>query len=143
VGLRGALVATFTLFPIALTGLGTKMSGAFLDNGSWQSAVYVLWDSIFSVGLFLALITLFRHFLDHQGRLAHLMSQHSFTVYIIHAPILVFLSIAIRSVNLEGLLKFALLAVIVIPACFTVAYLIRKIPLVANESKTQGLLVAH
>jgi len=129
-GIVATIVVTFTLLPVALIGGRAGSSLPLFGSGHWQSGVYALWDSTFAVGFFLALITFFRRFLDCQGKLAKLLSQHSFTVYIIHPPIVVWLAIALRGVNLENLilLKFALLAVIAVPACFTVACLIKKIP---------------
>jgi peptidoglycan/LPS O-acetylase OafA/YrhL len=55
--------------------------------------------------------------------------KHAFTVYIIHIPIIVFLALALRGVHIEQLLKFGLAAIIGVPLCFAVAYLVRKIPL--------------
>ena len=55
-----AVLATVILFPTAVfIGSGSKWIG----YGSWQSAVFALWDSIFAVGISLALITFFRRFL--------------------------------------------------------------------------------
>ncbi|MDD9149803.1 MULTISPECIES: acyltransferase family protein [unclassified Sporolactobacillus] len=119
-----AAIATLTLFPGAIIGSGA----AYLGGGTWQSAIYALWDSIFSVGVCLAALTFFRRFFDHQNKLSRFLSQHSFTVYIIHAPVIVFLALALRGVQIEQLLKFGLMAVVGVPLCFGVAYLVRKIP---------------
>jgi glucans biosynthesis protein C len=133
-GLVAAIVVTFTLFPVALIGVVAGSQPPLFGSGQWQSGVYALWDSTYAVGFFLALIIIFRRFLNRQGKLAKLLSQHSYTVYIIHPLILVWLAIALRGVNLDNviLLKFALLAVIAVPVCFAVAYLIKKIPLVSR-----------
>lgn len=118
-----ALVATIVLAPLALS------SGAdFVGYGTFQSAMYALWDSTFSVGMCLALITFFRHFLSRQTRFGRFLSQQAFTVYIIHIPIIVLLALTIRGIHLEALLKFALAALIGVPLCFSLAFLIRKIP---------------
>ncbi len=122
-GFRVALVATLILFPLALSG-----KSAFLGGGYWQSGVYALWDSTFSVGMCLGLITLFRRSFNLQGRLGVFLYKHAFTVYVIHIPIIVFLAIALRGIHLEQLLKFGLAAIIGVPLCFAVAYLVRKIP---------------
>jgi len=134
VGFGMALIAGILLFPLAFSGnfLSLELSPAtanFTGNGQWQSAVYTLWDSIFAVGWCLGLITLFRRFFNGQGRLGRLMSQHTYTVYVIHIPIVVFLAVALKGINLEPLLKFGLAAVIGVTLCFVVAYLLRKIPL--------------
>ncbi|HLI70815.1 MAG TPA: hypothetical protein VKV19_13740 [Ktedonobacteraceae bacterium] len=49
-------------------------------------------------------------------------------VPIIHIPILVLLALAMRGIHLESLLKFALAALIGLPPCFALAFLVRKIP---------------
>jgi glucan biosynthesis protein C len=122
-----AVVSTIVLFPLALSG-GT----AFLGHGTWQSAVYALWDSTFSVGMCLGLITFFRHFLNRRSRFGRFLSQQAFTVYIIHIPVIVLLALAIRGFHPEALLKFALAALIGVPLCFALAFLVRKIPLASS-----------
>ena len=123
VGFALAIVATITLFPLALTG-GTRCLG----DGYWQSAVYALWDSIVAVGMALGLITFFRERINWSGRVSRFLQRHSYAVYIIHAPIIVFVAIALMGLPLEHLLKFGLAAVISIPLCFATAYLVLKIP---------------
>jgi len=56
------------------------------------------------------------------------LAQQSYAVYIIHIPIIVFLAYALRGVELAAMLKFGLAALIVVPTCFIIAYVIRKIP---------------
>ncbi|HEU5199867.1 MAG TPA: acyltransferase family protein [Ktedonobacterales bacterium] len=122
-GLVGALLATVVLAPLALSG-----GAAFLGSGSMQSAAYALWDSIFSVGICLALLTMFRRCFNRQSRFGRFLSQHAFTVYIIHIPVIVLLALAIRGIHLEPLLKFGLAALIGVPLCFALAALVRKLP---------------
>lgn len=121
-----AVLATVILFPVALVGSGS----AFIGHGSWQSAVFALWDSIFAVGMSLALVTFFRHFVNGGKKLGRFFSHHSFTVYVIHAPILVFLALALRGLQMQMLLKFCLVAIVYLPLCFGIAWLMRKIPFV-------------
>jgi glucan biosynthesis protein C len=134
VGFVTAVVAGVILFPLAFSGqmfslqftpeVFTNLTG----NGHWQSAVYTLWDSIFAVGICLGLIPLFRRFFNRQGRFGRFLSQHSYAVYVIHIPIVVFLGYALRGIELAALLKLGMAAVIVVPTCFAVAYTVRKIP---------------
>jgi len=136
-GFVTALVAGIILFPIAFGGhlFSLTFTPAFsnlLGNGHWQSAVYVLWDSTFAVGMCLGVITLFRHFLNGQGRFGRFLSQHSYTVYVIQSPIVVFLALALKEIELEPLLKFGMAAIMAVPTCFAVAYIVRKIPLASR-----------
>jgi glucan biosynthesis protein C len=111
-----ALVATATLFPLALTG-GTNIAG----YGSWQSAVYALWDSTVAVGMSLGLITVFRDRFNWAGSVSRFLQRHSYTVYVIQAPIIVFVAVALMGLSLEHLLKFGVAAVITVPLCFAAA----------------------
>jgi|GEM_PF-104256 len=119
-----AILASVILFPVALISSGS----AWIGHGSWQSAIFALWDSIFAVGMSLALITFFRRFFDKGKKLGRFLSQHSFTVYVIHVPVIAFLMLALSGLQAQPKLKFCLAAVIGVPLCFGVAYLVRMIP---------------
>jgi peptidoglycan/LPS O-acetylase OafA/YrhL len=80
----------------------------------------------------LGLITLFRRFFDRPGRLGWFLSQHAYAVYVFHIPVIVLLALALRGIHLEQLLKFGLAAIIGVPLCFAVAYVVRKIPFMAR-----------
>jgi peptidoglycan/LPS O-acetylase OafA/YrhL len=54
-----------------------------------------------------SLFALRRRF-NRQGKLAQAMAAGSFAVYFIHAPVLVFLALALRNVSLHPLIKWAL-----------------------------------
>jgi glucan biosynthesis protein C len=132
-----AVGAAVALFPIALISLLTAIENASqqlppFGYGTWQSAVYALWDSTFAVGMCLGLIPLFRRFFNDESRSGKFLSQHSYTVYIIHVPIIVFLAFVLKEINLENLLKFGLVAAIAVPTCFAVAYIVREIPLASR-----------
>jgi peptidoglycan/LPS O-acetylase OafA/YrhL len=138
VGFVTALVATVFLFPLATSGrlfvleFTDPSDFIFVGNGIWQSATYALWDSIFAVGMCLAAITFFRRFFNKESAFGRFLSQQSYAVYIIHVPIVVFIGVALKGIELGALPKFVLAAVIAVPVCFVVAYLIRKIPGVAK-----------
>jgi glucan biosynthesis protein C len=118
-----ALIATITLFPLALTG-GASLAG----HGSWQSAAYALWDSTVAVGMALGMIALFHDRFNWSGSFTRFLQRHSYTAYIIQAPIIVFVAVALMGLSLEHLLKFGLATVIAVPLCFDAAYLVLKIP---------------
>ena len=132
-GFVAALAAGVLLFPLAFSGhffsleLTPTLTEAF-GKGHWRSVVYALWDSTFAVGMCLGLISFFRRFFNGQGRFGRFLSQHSYAVYLIHTPILVFIAVALKPIALEPLLKFGLAALIVVPTCFAAACLARLIP---------------
>jgi glucan biosynthesis protein C len=132
-----AVGAAVALFPIAFISLLIAIENASqqlppFGYGTWQSAVYALWDSTFAVGMCLGLIPLFRRFFNDESQSGKFLSQHSYAVYIFHVPIIVFLAFVLRGLNLENLLKFGLVAAIAVPTCFAVAYIAREIPLASR-----------
>ncbi len=135
-GFVAAIAATVLLFPLAISGqmfsVQFSESALFVGNGHWRSAVYALWDSTMAVGLCLGFIVLFRHVFDGQGRLGGFLSEHGYAVYIIHSPLIVYLAFSMRDIDLGTLPKFAMAAVAAIPACFAVAYILRRMPLASK-----------
>jgi len=130
-------IATVTLFSIGFLSFLKAIENASpqippFGYGTWQSAVYALWDSIFAVGMILGLIPLFRRFFNKESSFGKFLSQQSYAVYVIHIPIIVFLAYALRGIQLAALLKFGLMALVVVPICFVVAFIIRKIPFVSR-----------
>ncbi len=131
IGFVITVVATLLLFPIPILGmLGGTMR--FLGNGSWPSAVYALWDTTFAVGLCLASITFFRHYLNGKSSFGNFLSQQSYAVYVIHSPIIVVLAYGFYLVSASWgigyLVKFVVASLVIVPICFIAAYLLRKIP---------------
>jgi peptidoglycan/LPS O-acetylase OafA/YrhL len=76
----------------------------------------------------LAAITFFRRFFNGDSRFGRFLAQQSYAVYLIHIPIIVYFAIALRGIDIEHVIKFGLAALIVVPTCFAVAYIIRRIP---------------
>lgn len=137
VGFCAVILSGVLLFPLAFSGrfFSLKLTAAFgnaLGNGQWQSAIYALWDSVTAVGMCLGLVVFFRRFCNRQRWVGSFLSHQSYAVYIVHIPIIVFLAYFLRNIALASLLKFGMAAIIVVPVCFTVAYIIRKIPGVAK-----------
>lgn len=132
VGFVTALVATIVLFPLGFSGslfsLQVVEPSPFVGNGTWESAVYALWDSIFAVGMSLAALALFRRAFNADGRFGRFLSQQSYAVYVIHTPIIVLIAVLLQGLQLAPLLKFALVSAVVLPVCFIVSYAIRRLP---------------
>jgi glucan biosynthesis protein C len=84
------------------------------------------------VGTALGLIALFRDRFNWSGRFSRFLHRHSYAVYVIQAPIIVFVAVALMGLSLEHLLKFGLAAVITVPLYFAAAYLVLKIPLASR-----------
>ena len=132
-----ALMATLIIlgglvFPSAMQeagASGTRQAGYAIAGGfNWLAFSYALWESFVVVGVCIGLLVLFRMRWNHQGRLARSLAASVYTVYLIHAPVLVGFAYAFHVVALYPLLKFGIAVLITIPLCFLISSLIHKIP---------------
>lgn len=77
-----------------------------------DALIYAFVETFLAVGLSIGLLHLFRRFANRPFRLLGLMSAASFTVYVIHVPVLVLLQYMLRSMEITATGKFALTAAI-------------------------------
>jgi len=105
---------------------------SMLDGGlTVASLAYAVWESVVCVGMSISLVALFRVRFNFQGKVAKILADNSFTVYLIHVPIIVFLQYLLIDVNVHPLAKFAAVSLVGVPACFLISnYIIRKLPYV-------------
>jgi len=130
ISLMIATVFIFVLFPslIILGGGAEGDASAFVGGLHWQALALALWEQSLGVLLTVGLLVLFRERFNRHNRLSQAASANSFATYVLHTPVLIVVTLMVREVHLYPLLKFAAVAVVVVPACFLTAGLIRKIP---------------
>jgi surface polysaccharide O-acyltransferase-like enzyme len=126
-----AMIFVIILFPVLFV-LGGAPSGnisTFLGGLHWQCFAYAIWEQFTGIAIIIALLFLSRKFFNRQGRVRKAMSAGSYTAYIIHAPVIILVAIAMRNINLYPLLKFIFAVLIAVPSCFALANFIRQLPL--------------
>lgn len=123
VGFAVAAVAAAALVLVLVTA-----REAALGHGTSASLVMAICEQAFAVGIILGLLVLFRERLDRQGRRRRFLSAHAYTVYVIHPPVLVALGYALSGVQAPAVAEFALLAVLAVPLCWALAFLVRALP---------------
>ena len=126
-----AVIFVLVLFPVLFVS-GGAMSGdisAFVGGLHWQCFALAVWEQFTGVAIIIALLFLSRRYFNHQGKISKAASASAYTAYIIHAPVIILVAIAIRNINLYPLLKFALAVLISVPLCFALANVIRQLPL--------------
>jgi peptidoglycan/LPS O-acetylase OafA/YrhL len=130
----GIAIICILLLPVVfvLGGVLEGNTGPFLGGVHWQSFALSLWEQFVCMGMVVGLLVLFRERLNHEGRLAKDMAASAYTVFLIHAPVIVFLALALRGINLHPLLKFVLVAPVAVAICFILASFIRKLPLLRD-----------
>jgi glucans biosynthesis protein C len=119
------------VFPIMFVSGGALRGNVplFVGGWHWQALAYALWEQLTGVAMMIGLIVLFRERGNRQGRLAREASASSYTVYIIHTPVLILFALAVRHITVYPLLKFVLVALVVVPLCFVLGALVRRLPL--------------
>jgi len=97
------------VFPSAIQEAGAPGTGqagyAIAGGFNWLAFSYALWESFVVVGVCIGLLVLFRMRWNHQGRLARSLAASVYTVYLIHATVLVGFAYAFHVVALYPLLK--------------------------------------
>lgn len=120
------LFAALVIWGGALAGNTQRYSGG--DNA--VSFFKCLWESLVCIGMTFALVVLYRRRFHSQNRLAKLLSDNAFAVYLFHPPILIVLALALHGVAAPALVKAAMLTVATTVVAFTLSQLVfRRIPL--------------
>ncbi len=115
--------ATRTIHPV--TG-----PGGFGGGVSWKSIVFPLWESFVAVAMTVGLLAFFRDKGNYYTRLTERLSDSAFAVYMFHPPIIIAVTLALRHLEIEPAVKWALASVISVPLCFFLAYyVLLRVPL--------------
>lgn len=128
------LAVAFLLLPVLAWAMITGGvfdggAGPFKGGWTWHSFFLSFWESFFCLSMIIGMLFLFHKGLNHQGRILKAIAGSAYGVYILHPPLIVFLSCSLKSVIINPVLKFGLVTLIGVPLCFLVThYLVRKIP---------------
>lgn len=109
-GLRlfwGALLASPLATTALLASLDDPLKGVG-GGGTWQSAVFALWESLYCVAMCAGVLVLFRERVNVTGGLFRRFTASSFGVYMFHMPVLVAVTLALEAAGWPSLAKFAL-----------------------------------
>ena len=122
----GILAWIGIVFSVLQTHTEAKISGGF----TWQSAALCFWESFFCVGICLGLLVLFREKFNRQGAVARWLSDNCFAVYLIHAPLLIAVTLVLRGFVAPKPVKFLCATILgVIVTYLTSSLIFRRIPL--------------
>lgn len=99
-------------------------------GGTWQSAVFALWESFTAVAMCAGLLVLFREYFNTQNRLTKTLSSSAFAVYVFHTPVIVAITLLFLPVEWSPFVKFVVMIPICLPVCFAISYGLKKIPLI-------------
>lgn len=119
----------FLIVFVVLTGAFEGDISVYQGGFRWESLIGSIWGSLMCFGICISLIPLFRGKLNNQSTLPQNLSQNAYTVYIIHAPVLVVTSILLSGIIQYPLVKFIGVSGITLILCFGMShFIIRRLP---------------
>ena len=130
-GRRWLLIALLLILiypPMAIFGGAVEDSMPFKGGWHWQALLAVLWQSFLCLSMCIGLVYLFRRYLDRQTSLAGFLSRNAYTAYLIHEPVITLAALSVVGITLYPLLKFGLMALVIVPIIFWLSNLIRWLP---------------
>jgi peptidoglycan/LPS O-acetylase OafA/YrhL len=121
------------LLPVAIfVTNGMQFSeGVKIFSGGLKLASLIgsIWEALTCMSMCIALLALFKNRFSSQGRIAKVMADNSFTVYLIHIPIIVFLQYLLIGIAIDPLIKFTIIGAIGILLVFVIShFVIRRLP---------------
>jgi fucose 4-O-acetylase-like acetyltransferase len=108
--------------------MGDNPPDLFAGGWHWPAFGLAFWEQLAGLGLALGSMAFFRRYINGEGTLARWLSARAFGVYVLHTPVLVALTPALRVVHASSYIHAALLTVVGLAASYIVADVARRIP---------------
>jgi peptidoglycan/LPS O-acetylase OafA/YrhL len=124
----------FIGFPLLFILGGAAESGTekFMGGFTWQNGTYAIWEQLVGLSLIIGLLGIFKNQFNKQGKIAKQLSESAYGVFIIHTPVMLGISALFLHWEIPQLLKFVALAPLTLLACFAIALLLKRTPVVKN-----------
>jgi len=129
-GWLGLIGGPLLLALLVVWGGPPPADGPNLYGGGWQPRAFgfALWEQSAGLGLGLGLLAWFHRRGNTAGRFATWLAERAFAVYVLHAPVLVMLTLLLRPVAADPFSRTALLTATGLLASFAVADLAKRVP---------------
>lgn len=110
----------------------SRYSGLYTVYGpgglNFNTLNYAFFETFMCTGLCIGLVYIFKRYFTKNNPLLNVLSENSYTVYIIHVPVVVGMQYSFQTININGMSKFLLVSLLGIMFSFLASYVIRKIP---------------
>src|SRR5208283_1315784 len=129
-GWTGLLLGPAALAAVLAAGGALRGKGLGEFAGGWHLAALGLaaWEQLAGFGLGLGALAFCSSELDRPTRLGRWLSDRSFGVYLLHPPVLVMLTLALRPLAADPFLKVSMLTAGGLAGSFIAADIVRRIP---------------
>jgi hypothetical protein len=130
--LWGSLATVVVWLPLFVAG-GALSAGIqpFLGGFNWQSLVYCVWEQFACMALNISILYVFANLLNKQTRFFKEISISAFSTYILHAVVIIVLTLVTANLPLHNLLMFAI-SLAYIPVCFSIGWIVKKTPIIGR-----------
>jgi surface polysaccharide O-acyltransferase-like enzyme len=125
---KAAFIIGIPLWSIIML-FGGALKGEMLIYGglSWQSFAYALWESFVAIGFSVGIISFFKKHLNINNKFTQITAENAFGIYVFHAPILISVSLLLRTWIITPMIKFIIAAMLTFVICLLFSLLVRKI----------------
>lgn len=128
---RRVALAALGVFPLlaAVAARTPALAGPPIGGFNPMAAVYAFWEPLVAWGVIMTLLVVFEARFARLDALWSALARRAYLVYIIHPPVLVGVSLALRGLVAPALLKFALAGALAIALCVLLAGLLLRVPM--------------
>lgn len=102
---------------------------AYAGRGTWHSFAYAVWEQLTGISIMVALLGILKRKWNTQTKVASLLSNSAYALYVIHPPVIVGISVLFINWKTMLLIKFLALTPLALIASYVAAILIKKAPL--------------
>ena len=106
----------------------SSIEAVFFGGWHWQAFGLALWEQLTGLGLALGLLALFSTKMNRETPLLRWLADHSFAVYVLHAPVIIALFMLYRTLPQNPFVLAALLTITGLVVSYAVAGLARHVP---------------
>jgi glucans biosynthesis protein C len=123
-GLAAVAGAFMTLLValVAVVGDPDPLAGGLAP----QALVMPTMEALIAVGMSIWVMEWFRRHADHAGPLARELGRSSYATYLVHPPVVVACSLALRDVPIPAEAKFVAVVLVAVPAAFALGHLLTR-----------------
>jgi peptidoglycan/LPS O-acetylase OafA/YrhL len=101
----------------------------FTGGFTLASLIGSTWEAFMCVSMCITLLALFKNRFNSGGRIAKILANNSYSVYLVHVPIILLLQYLLIGVPADPLIKFAIVGTIGVPLSFAIShYGVRRLP---------------
>ncbi|USB33659.1 acyltransferase family protein [Paenibacillus sp. YPG26] len=128
---RVSLVSIITL-PVVFLLVGPDRVGKFYGGFTLESIYYSFWEPFTYVGIIMKLLVVFRKRLNRDSPVLGLLNRSSYSIYIIQAPFIIALQLALAGLEINIIIKVILVSLLAFMLSWGVSLLLLRIPRLNN-----------